>query len=420
MAFSSTMFSNQKILILGFVFPEPNSSAAGGRMIQLIAYFQSLKMEIVFACAAAKSEFSFPLESIGVRTEMIQLNNSSLDLLLTDLQPDYVLFDRFMMEEMYGWRVAEVCPNAIRILDTEDLHCLRQARQITLKENRPFEKTDLYSDFAKREIASILRCDLSLMISEFEMNILKDVFQISDQILLYLPIWMDVKSEEEQVQLKSFEEKKDFVFIGNFLHEPNWNAVHYLKTTIWPLIRKVLPTVELKIYGAYCSEKVLNLHHPKTGFLVEGRAVSATEVFGNARVCLAPLRFGAGIKGKLLESMYAGTPSVTTSIGSESMHGENPWNGFVCDDPIEFAQKAVELYEKQDIWKQAQRAGFEILKQRFSKDKITTDFTTCLSNLTDNIINHRQHNFTGSILQHHTMKSTMYMSRWIEEKNKKK
>jgi glycosyltransferase involved in cell wall biosynthesis len=414
------MFSNQKILILGFVFPEPNSSAAGGRMIQLIEYFQSLTMEVIFACAAAKSEFSFPLDSIGVRTEEIQLNNSSLDDLLVDLQPQYVLFDRFMMEEMYGWRVADLCPNAIRILDTEDLHCLRQARQIALKENRPFDQSDLFSDFARREIASILRCDLSLMVSEFEMNLLKDVFHISDKIILHLPIWMNPKSEQEQAKLKSFEERKDFVFIGNFLHEPNWNAVQYLKTAIWPLIRKALPGVNLKIYGAYCSQKVLNLHNQKTGFLIEGRADSASKVLENARICLAPLRFGAGIKGKLLESMCNGTPSITTSIGAESMHGENPWNGFVCDDPIEFARKAVEIYNNQLEWEQFQQAGFKILKQRFLKEKITTDFTTCLKHLSENIKNHRQENFIGSLLQHHTMKSTMYMSRWIEEKNKKK
>ncbi len=414
------MFSNQKILILGFVFPEPKSSAAGTRMIQLIQHFQSLNLEIVFASAAVKSEFSFPLESLNVRTESIHLNSDSFDVLLKEIQPQYVLFDRFMTEEMYGWRVADICPEAIRILDTEDLHCLRQARQTAWREKRVFKQADLYSEVAKREIASILRCDLSLIISAFEMELLENVFQISSKMLLHLPIWMNPKSKEEQVQLKTFEERKDFVFIGNFLHEPNWNAVQYLKTEIWPLIRAELPNAQLKIYGAYSSQKVLNLHQPKTGFLIEGRADSASEVLENARVCLAPLRFGAGIKGKLLEAMYAGTPSVTTSIGSESMHGALGWNGFIADDPQEFAQKAITIYSKQVLWKSFQQAGFTILEKLFSKEKITDDFTKKLTELSKNIQIHRQENFIGAILQHHTMKSTMYMSRWIEEKNKKK
>ncbi len=413
------MFSNQKILILGFVFPEPQSSAAGGRMVQLVSYFQSINLEVIFASGAAKSEFSYPLESVGVRTETIRLNDPSFDDFISEIQPDFVLFDRFMMEEMFGWRVADQCPNAIRILDTEDLHCLRQARQDAWKENRVFEPSDLYSDVAKREIASILRCDISLMISDFEMEILKNVFQVSDKILLHLPIWMDPKTEIEQLALKSFEERSDFVFIGNFLHEPNWNAVQYLKTEIWPLIRKEIPEAQLKIYGAYSSQKVLELHQPKTGFCIEGRAESAFEVMEDARVCLAPLRFGAGIKGKLLEAMYAGTPSVSTSIGAESMHGGLAWNGFISDDPKEFAQEAVELYHNQKLWEKSQQAGYEILKQRFSKENSINNFTQSLMALSQNIETHRQENFMGALLQHHTMKSTMYMSRWIEEKNRK-
>jgi glycosyltransferase involved in cell wall biosynthesis len=140
---------------------------------------------------------------------------------------------------------------------------------------------------------------------------------------------------------------------------------------------------------------------------------------GNARVCLAPLRFGAGIKGKLLEAMFTGTPSITTTIGAESMHGNLAWNGFVSDDPKEFAQKAIEIYNNQKLWDTSQQAGFEILDQRFSKEKITQNFTKRLTELSQNIQVHRQENFMGALLQHHTMKSTMYMSRWIEEKNRK-
>ena len=76
-----------------------------------------------------------------------------------------VLFDRFMMEEQFGWRVVENCPNALRLLDTEDLHCLRQARQLALKEDRTFTTEDLFSDIAKREIAStatVFECAISV------------------------------------------------------------------------------------------------------------------------------------------------------------------------------------------------------------------------------------------------------------------
>jgi len=407
------MDSNKTLLIIGIVWPEPKSSAAGGRMLQLIAIFKELDYRIVFASASQESEFSFPLKDIDVEKENILLNEDSFDDFVGQLNPDIVLFDRFMVEEQFGWRISKSCPNALKILDTEDLHSLRLARQKASKENREFDNLDLFSNIAKREIASILRCDISLMVSEFEINLLKRQFKIDKSILYYLPIFA-----ERELNPIVFENRKDFVFIGNFLHEPNWNSVLYLKETIWPLIHKQLPHAKLKIYGAYPSQKVLQLHYPKTNFLIEGRAENAFEAISDARVMLAPLRFGAGIKGKLLEAMQYGTPSITTSIGAESMHDELHWNGFIEDNPQEFANRAVQLYNDEKLWNNSQENGFEILKIKFSKDLYIAKFTEKIDYLLNNLEQHRNNNFIGQILQHHTLRSTEYMSRWIEAKNK--
>lgn len=407
------MDSNKTLLIIGIVWPEPKSSAAGGRMMQLIELFKQSGYRIAFASAAQESEFSFPLQHIDVENKNILLNDDSFDDFVSQLNPDIVLFDRFMIEEQFGWRVSRSCPNTLKILDTEDFHSLRLARQKAFKENREFDISNLFSDLAKRELASILRCDISLMVSKFEINLLIEQFKIDESLLYYLPIFAEKDSEQVP-----FEQREDFIFIGNFLHEPNWNSVLYLKETIWPIINKQLPDVKLKIYGAYPSQKVLQLHNPKTNFFIEGRAENAFKVISNARVMLAPLRFGAGIKGKLLEAMQFGTPSITTSIGAESMHDELPWNGFVEDNPQEFANKAVQLYNDKNLWNKCQGNGFEILKNKFSKDLYIVKFTEKIDYLLNNLEQHRNNNFIGQILQHHTLRSTEYMSRWIEAKNK--
>ncbi|MES2576921.1 MAG: glycosyltransferase [Bacteroidota bacterium] len=409
----------QKLLIIGFVWPEPNSSAAGGRMMQLISLFKAQGFSVTFASPAQNSDFMVDLGEYEVDKKSIELNNSSFDIFVKELNPALVLFDRFMMEEQFGWRVAENCPDALRILDTEDLHCLRLARQKAFKENRSFSTTDLFvEEVAKREIASILRCDLSLMISEFEMELLESTFKIDKALLYYLPFLLEPILSSEIEELPSFENRKDFVFIGNFLHEPNWNAVQYLKETIWPLIKKQVPEAVLNVYGAYPSQKVVQLHNSKDGFLIMGRASNAQDVVTEARVVLAPLRFGAGIKGKLLEAMQCGTPSVTTTIGSESMHGDLSWNGFIRDDVADFVDAAVQLYLDKIIWGKAQKNGIEIVNQRYSKGLFETDFSTRIEFLRTNFEQHRLSNFMGAMLQHHTLKSTKYMSRWIEEKNK--
>ena len=409
----------QKLLIIGFVWPEPNSSAAGGRMMQLISLFKADGFSITFASSAQNSDFIVDLYEYGVERKSIELNNSSFDVFIKDLNPTVVLFDRFMIEEQFGWRVAENCPDALRLLDTEDLHCLRLARQKAFKENRLFKTTDLFvEEVAKREVASILRCDLSLLISEFEMQLLESTFKIDNALLYYLPFLLEPINDAILQELPSFEVRKDFVFVGNFLHEPNWNAVQYLKETMWPLIKKQVPEAFLNVYGAYPSQKVMQLHNKKDGFLILGRAVDAQEEVKKARVVLAPLRFGAGIKGKLLEAMQCGTPSSTTSIGSESMHGDLPWSGFVNDDVADFVDAAVLLYQDQKIWDKAQKNGIEIINQRYSKDLFEAEFRTKIDFLCANLKQHRLNNFLGTLLQHHTLKSTKYMSRWIEEKNK--
>ena len=407
------------VLIIGLVWPEPNSSAAGGRMLQLIRLFQEQGWKVTFASAAQESDFMFDLNALGVATEAIELNASSFDVFVKELNPTMVLFDRFVIEEQFGWRVAANCPEALRVLDTEDLHCLRIARQTAWKENREFVTDDLLSEpLAKREVASVLRCDISLIIAEYEMDLLQSVFKMDASFLYYLPLLVDFIDTKDFESLPSFSQRTDFVFIGNFLHEPNWNAVLYLKETIWPTILKELPDAKLKIYGAYPSQKVHQLHNPNENFLIMGRAADAKEVISDAKVLLAPLRFGAGIKGKLLEAMQLGTPSGTTPIGAESMNGNYPWNGFIEVNPELFASKAIALYNNESLWKESQKNGVTILNSRFLKESFAQNFIAHLETIYSQLEQHRKANFLGGLLQHHTLASSKYMSLWIEEKNK--
>lgn len=407
-----------QILFIGLVWPEPASSAAGSRIIKLIDLFLSKGWEVTFSSAAAKSEFSADLISKGVNEISIELNSSSFDDFIGELKPDLVLFDRFMIEEQYGWRVAENCPNAIRILDTEDLHFLRNARHLVIKENRKLKESDLKNDAAKREIASILRCDLSLIISIYEMKLLGESFKIDSSIIHYLPFSFSPITKKNTESWKSFDERVDFVSIGNFLHSPNTDIVKQLKTIIWPLIRKQLPNANLNIYGSYISQQYLEIHDEKTGFIVHGRAKNALEVLGNARVCLAPIRFGAGLKGKLAEAMFVGTPSVTTSVGAEAMHTNLEWNGYIKDEPEEFAAAAVQLYSDKTKWQNAQENGITIINQLFSTGEEETLFISRIYNLMEHLESHRLNNFFGSILMQNSSNALKYMSRWIEEKNK--
>ncbi len=408
----------KKLLVIGFVWPEPKSSAAGSRMLQLVEQFQNQDYEITFACAANTSNNTFDLSRIGVRTQDILLNDNSFDVFISELNPIAVLFDRFMTEEQYGWRVAEQCPDALKILDTEDFHGLRKARELALKQKEEVTLEYLQNDITKREIASIYRCDLSLIISEAEIDILTHQFKIDRNLLYYLPFLLQPISEMEIKQLPTFERRQHFITIGNFLHAPNYDAVLYLKQTIWPLIRKKLPTSELHIYGAYESQKVSQLNSVKDGFLIKGFAKSVSEVMRKAKVCLVPLRFGAGLKGKLADAMKNGVPCAMSSIAAEGMFSDLESNGFIEDNREMFAAQAIELYSDSEMWQVKQKNGFAVLNERFIKSNFESELSSKIQDLHNNLKAYRQNNFIGNLLQHQSLRSTKYMSKWIEAKNK--
>ena len=404
------------LLIIGQTFPEPTTTAAGGRMLQLIEMFTSHGYGITFASSASSSEKSFNLDSIGVATQQIVINDSSFGDFVRQLNPTLVLFDRFITEEQFAWRVTQSCPKALKILDTEDLHFLRKARQQALKDATDVKDANLFTETAKREIASILRCDLSLIISEFEMKLLADTFAVSKEILYYLPFM--VTKLPDSSNFPEFEQRTNFMTIGNLLHGPNVDSVLYLKKEIWPLIKKQLPQAQLYIYGNYAPQHILELHNQKQGFYIMGWADSVAHVMQKARVCLAPLRFGAGLKGKLLDAMLYGTPGVTTSIGAEGMYGDLLTPGVIADTPESFAELSVALYSDKIKWQQNAQRGVEIIKARYNGKAIAKDFMTRLDALKINLKLHRQSHFVGQILQHHSLQASKYLSKWIEEKNK--
>jgi len=276
----------------------------------------------------------------------------------------------------------------------------------------------LFNDTAKREIASIYRCDITLMISEVEVEILKSKFKVDESLLCYLPFLLNLISEKEKESLPKFNERQHFITIGNFLHPPNYDAIVYLKNTIWPLVKHKLPTAELHIYGAYVPQKAQQLQNEKEGFLVKGFVKDVDEVMQNVKVCLAPLRFGAGLKGKLIDAVKNGTPCVMTTIAAEGMFGNFQPNGFVEDSPKEFAKYAIELYTNKNQWNTFQNNGFDSINKRFNKTDFQNVFLSKLEETEQQLNKKRLQNFTGQMLQHHQLQSTKYMSRWIEEKNK--
>ncbi|WP_027329932.1 glycosyltransferase [Marinimicrobium agarilyticum] len=415
------------LVILGSVWPEPQSSAAGTRMCQLMDLFQDSGWSITFASAALPSAHRIDLKARSVQEAEIALNSDEFEVWLAEQQPDAVLFDRFMTEEQFGWRVSRTCPDALRLLDTEDLHCLRAARWEIMKarsggnahtaipvidDRRALYERMVELDITQRELASIYRSDLSLMVSSFEVALLREEFGVPAALLHTLPIFAKPTTSP------GFEQRRHFISIGNFRHAPNWDAVLWLKQDLWPRIRASLPDAELHVVGAYPPPKATVLENRREGFLIKGWVEDALATMAHSRVCLAPLRFGAGIKGKLLDAMATGTPSVTTAIGAEAMASVDQWPGRVENTSEAICEAAVNLYQNERAWRLAQAGAARVLTHGFSRERYQSAFAHQIRVLEEGLKAHRKANFVGAMLRHHHHRSTQYMSQWIEAKTR--
>jgi O-antigen biosynthesis protein len=402
--------NKQKVLFISSVFPEPSSSAAGVRTLELIHFFISLNYEIIYASTSNDSNHSINFSQIGISFLPIEANNSEFDEKIKEMNPTIVIYDRFFMEEQFSWRVKENCKQAFQILDTQDLHFLRKFRQKNIQKkalNTIWEQEE-----SLRELAAMFRSDFNLIISQAEMNFLnKFVPELKN--IHYFPLLYD----RNESSFKSFENRKNYCFIGNFLHEPNRDAVFQLKNEIWPIIRQLNPKVEIHIYGAYVDAKIEALNDDKNGFIVKGRTENAKHCLSEYRVLLAPLRFGAGLKGKIIDAVTSGTPYVSSQIGLEGIDFDSVNLDFTEIDIQTFSKEAITLYENKNLWTNFQLNAINKFSSKFDSKFHLENLKMALQKFIE-LKQYKNNNIIGKIIQQEQLRSTKYLSKWIEEKNR--
>ena len=365
-----------------------------------------------------------------VKTQGIRANEKAFDEWVKEFAPSLVIYDRFIMEEQFSWRVRRVVENALHVLDTQDLHCVRKYRQMLVEK---CEVDRFTSDVIKteqevahvmipsrneglcREIASILRSDVVLLVSSFEKQLLEERYGISPEKIVMAPFFYDLSKSKAE----DFEKRSHFVSIGNYQHAPNADSILFL-SRIWPKIRKALPNVQFHSFGAYDTPAMLSLSKPEIGFHVKGRLKEErlSKTFLKSRVLLSPLRFGAGIKGKIADAWLHGLPVSTTQIGAEGMD-QLGFGGVVSSWAYEekFIKNSVALYQDKDLWEKSRDIGAQTLFQYFS-NSLAPDFVEKLLS----VFEQRKKSFDllQSVFLNESMQPYVQVSNYIEKKMRNK
>ncbi len=252
--------------------------------------------------------------------------------------------------------VRRFAPHAKVVFDTVDLHFLREERQALFCQDTSRESG--IPSRKQQELRLARQADLTLVVSPIEKAILETECKGIDVRILPTIYSLEARS------IRRFEGRANIIFIGGFQHPPNIDAVLYFAREIFPRVLNRLPDAVFQVIGPDAPPEVLELASPSIQVL--GYIPDVRPLFDRARVSVAPLRFGAGVKGKVNQSMALGVPTVLTSIAAEGMYLVHEENALIADDPDRFADEVVRLWTSRELWERVSAQGRESIREHFS------------------------------------------------------
>lgn len=349
----------RRVLVIDNEVPQPDRSAGHYAALQEIRLLQSLGYQPTFLPLnlAHLGEYTEELGELGVETIHAPFYMSPSDF-LNERGHEFslVYVTRYSVARDALAMIRSCCPHARVVLNLADLHFLRLLRGAVAGDDH--EAIQTACQVRDDELAVIRQVDLSLSYSDVEMAVVLS-HNLNSSKVMRCP-WI----VEPQRDIKPFEERQDIVFLGGFAHPPNRDAVQYFVTSVMPLLTKSLPGVRLRVFGSAIPEQLHELASERV--VIEGYAKSLDQVFGTARLFVAPLLSGAGIKGKVLDALSYGVPSVLSPIAAEGTGIRHGQEALIAQDPTEWAAQITALYNDKPRWQALSQAGTRLIESDYS------------------------------------------------------
>jgi GT2 family glycosyltransferase len=354
-----------KLLILDSYLPTPDKDSGSNDLFLSIQLLNKFDYEITFMPTweiGYSTRYLGMLEGMGVRVcpqdyqyhcpEWIKSLHNEFDIALILRYDNYHRFSQIVKEANRSLKI---------VYDTVDLHFIREEREAKTIYGNVDEQH--INNIREAEINAINDADHSFVRSAYELRLLCADHSVNPEKVSVLPICRPINRP-----LKSYKDRSNIVFIGGFKHSPNVDCIRYFLNTIFPIIYSREPSICLTIAGSHPEllvESIDNFSHPNVS--IKGYVEDLDTLFEGHRISIAPLRYGAGTKGKVISSLCHGIPCVVTSVACEGMIGvENDIHLAIRDNPNEFADKCIEIYNNEHLWNSISQNAVNYAEQHAS------------------------------------------------------
>jgi O-antigen biosynthesis protein len=355
-----------RVLFVGMHVPTPHLDGASARQMSVLETLLSLGCRVTFACSSATPirpyansllEDTARLRALGV--EVIAPSTAGTveeHLMARGLEYDLVFLIPYSIADRYFSAVRAHAPRATVVYLAVDVGHVQHFRRARVTGKVP----DLQRAIAAKKSETRLArdADLTLVCSADEREVILSLCPSANVSVLSHVV-------EPRRAPTPFSRRTGLLFLGSFPHLANGDAMKYFVSEIFPAVRTGLPGVTLQIVGSDPGGDVRHL--AADDIVVHGWVPDLESLFDDARVFVAPLRYGAGIKIKVLDSLARGVPAVLSPVAAEGMHITHEENALVASSPEAFAAAVIRLHDDEDLWHRLVEGGYSLIDRHFSR-----------------------------------------------------
>lgn len=355
--------SERRALVVDYRIPRGNVSAGERATVGIIRDLASIGFDVTFVPndMLPSTEYEAELRALNVKVITRDLGFDYAAHYVDAHGAEFGLFYvfRYDVAENVLRSIRNAAPAARVIFHAPDLYFLRETRQARVTGTS--DALARAEQTRRREVAIMNQSDHVVLVSPAEIPYLREALGADKPISVFPVLYAPIERE-----VAPFNARKDIFFLGGFGHNPNISAVEWFVEHVWPLVRQSLPDASFHIVGAEAPESVLALERTP-GVKVVGFVPDLKQIFSAYRIGVAPLLYGAGIKGKVAATLGAGIPCVCTEIAAEGMGIENEVHALVEADAARFAAAVVRLYTDEALWTRLAANGQALVEAKFGE-----------------------------------------------------